>query len=273
MISALTIDNFKCFATPTRFNFSLLNIFTGYNGRGKSSVFQTLLLLAQSLKKNGNIENLEVNGNFIRLDLFEDLVNRDSPEPIRFILESSEPEYASVELGYIELSDRVGKIVELKINGNNYFQQAASLSSEQNTEKGNHLYTYPKDFHNLLTEYNYIAADRLGPTRYEEKEEISKSNPIGCNGEHRLNALVKDKELLKEASEWINYIMDGGAIEVTGKENKQSAVLNLLFQTNCKTHKKGFKSINCGFGYSYILSIVIMVLIRKLIYIPKHSHG
>ena len=263
MITKLTIDNFKCFPHPTTFDLSPLNIFTGYNGRGKSSVFQTLLLLAQSFERNGNIEYLEVNGKFIRLDLFEDLINQNNrPDSfIRFILESNAPEYAKVELGYKEQSDRLGEIAELKINEKSYFQQAASISDKDEEKKGSHLYTYPKEFHNLFADYNYIAADRLGPTSYEEKAEIDKANPIGCNGEHRLNMLSKDKKLQVETSKWINYIMDGGTIEVTGKDNKQSAVLNLLFQTN--NEKKGIKSVNCGFGYSYILPIVIMALTIK----------
>lgn len=199
----------------------------------------------------------------MRLDLFEDLVNRNLPAstPIRFILESNNPGYSRVELGYQEASDRIGEITELKINNTNYFQQAASLSDNDNEEKGSHLYTYPKDFHNLLADYNYIAADRLGPTRYEEKDEINKSNPIGCNGEHRLNILSKDQKLEQEVSYWLNYIMDGGTVEITGKDNKQSAVLNLLFQT--ANAGKNIKSVNCGFGYSYILPIIIMVLTVK----------
>lgn len=264
MISELTIDGFKCFSKPTRFTFSFLNLFTGYNGRGKSSVFQVLLLLAQSLQKNGNVEHLEVNGEFVQLDLFEDLVNVIHPKgDIYFQLTSKEPEYSLVKLGYNELSDRVGKIVELEINGKNYFQQAVSLSeNEEKQEKERHLYTYPKDFHSLFVGYNYISADRLGPTRYEEKVDISNSNPIGCNGKYRLNMLAQNNELLKEASHWVEYIMDGGSLEVKGVESKESAVLSLLFQSGGKG-TKGIKSINCGFGYSYILPIVIMALTIK----------
>ena len=258
MISSLTIDNFKCFSSSTKFDLSALNLFTGYNGRGKSSVFQVLLLLAQSLHRNGNVEKLEVNGDFVRLDLFEDLVNRNRlRDNICFKLKTTETEYSLIELGYKEMSDRVGKIVELKINGVNYFQQATSLSDSNNIKQESHLYTYPKDFQSLFMDYNYISADRLGPTRYEEKEEINASNPVGCNGEHRLNMLIRKDELLNEVSRWVSYIMDGGILEITGRENKQSAVLNLLFQIG---KDKGLKSINCGFGYSYILPIVIMAL-------------
>lgn len=264
MISELTIDGFKCFPNPTCFTFSSLNLFTGYNGRGKSSVFQVLLLLAQSLQKNGNVERLEVNGEFVQLDLFEDVVNINNPKRnICFQIKSKESEYSLVKLGYSELSDRVGKIVELEIDGKNYFQQAVSLSeNKESPREERHLYTYPKDFHNLFVGYNYISADRLGPTRYEEKVDISNSNPIGCNGKYRLNVLAQDDALLEMVSKWIEYIMDGGTLEVKDAGNKESAVLSLLFQSGDKG-TKGIKSINCGFGYSYILPIVIMALTIK----------
>lgn len=263
MITKLAIENFKCFPKPTSFKLAPLNIFTGYNGRGKSSVFQALLLIAQSFEKNGNIEKLEVNGNFIKLDLFEDLISKNDTNNklIRFTIESDITGYSKVELGYKEFSDRIGEIAEFKINETDYFQQAASLSDNDEKQLSRHLYTYPKEFQNLFTEYNYISADRLGLTRYEEKNETRKSNPIGCNGEHRLNILSKDETLQKEASKWINYIMDGGLLEIAGIDNKQSAVLNLLFQT--ANGKNGVKSINCGFGYSYVLSIIIMILTTK----------
>ena len=74
--------------------------------------------------------------------------------------------------------------------------------------------------------------------------------------------LTQDKKLMQEVSHWIDYIMDGGTLEVSGMEDKKSAVLNLLFQTGEKG-TRGIKSINCGFGYSYVLPIVIMALTIK----------
>ena len=263
MITSLSIENFKCFSSSTQFNLASLNLFTGYNGRGKSSVFQALLLLAQSLQKNSNLEKLEVNGRFVNLDLFEDLINNDSKkETIRFTLNSDNSDYAKIKLGYEELSDRAGKIVELKINNINYFQKAASISEDTEKIEERHLYTYPKEFQNLFANYYYVSADRLGPTKYEEKGDFDIYNPVGCNGEHRLNVLGQDKQLLQEVSNWINYIMDGGTLDVEGNDNKQSAVLKLLFEIS-KNHNRSIKSINCGFGYSYILPIVITALSIK----------
>ena len=56
MITKVSLTNFKCFEEKTDFDLSKINLFTGLNGRGKSTVLQALLLLAQSVNKNGTIE-------------------------------------------------------------------------------------------------------------------------------------------------------------------------------------------------------------------------
>lgn len=264
MINKLRIENFKCFLYPTEFKLSSLNIFTGYNGRGKSSVFQTLLLLGQSFIKNGDIEKLEVNGNFVRLDLFEDLLYKDSSikgkDKMFFKLDTDITEYSSVEVGYKEYSERTGKICQLKINGKDYFQEASSIGGEREEATNKSLYIYPKHFHALFSNFNYVSADRLGPTLYEEKDEISSINPLNYNGDHRLNILSRDNSLLETTNYWLNYIMDGGCVSIGGLD-KKSSVLGLHIDAG--NGSKDLKSINCGFGYSYILSVIIVLLSSK----------
>lgn len=261
MINKLSIENFKCFLHPTEFQLSSLNIFTGYNGRGKSSVFQTLLLLGQSFIKNGNIEKLEVNGNFVRLDLFEDLLYKDSSirrkDKMFFNLETDVSEYRSIEVGYKEYTERTGKICQLKINDIDYFQEASSIGGGKEEATNKSLYTYPKHFHALFSNFNYVSADRLGPTLFEEKDEISFINPLNSNGDHRLNILSRNGLLLEATNEWLNYIMDGGNVSINGLD-KKSAVLGLHIDAG--NGSKDLKSINCGFGYSYILSVIIVLL-------------
>lgn len=261
MINKLSIENFKCFLHPTEFQLSSLNIFTGYNGRGKSSVFQTLLLLGQSFIKYGNIEKLEVNGNFVRLDLFEDLLYKDSSirrkDKMFFNLETDVSEYRSIEVGYKEYTERTGKICQLKINDIDYFQEASSIGGGKGEATNKSLYTYPKHFHALFSNFNYVSADRLGPTLFEEKDEISFINPLNSNGDHRLNILSRNGLLLEATNEWLNYIMDGGNVSINGLD-KKSAVLGLHIDAG--NGSKDLKSINCGFGYSYILSVIIVLL-------------
>ena len=74
MITEIGIENFKVFCECKIFKLSNLNIFAGVNGRGKSTVFQSLLLLAQSIIKNGSIDDLSINGSYVNLSQFEDVL-------------------------------------------------------------------------------------------------------------------------------------------------------------------------------------------------------
>ena len=49
MINKLILKNFKCFE-ELEVNFSTVNVLTGLNGMGKSTVIQSILLLGQSQK-------------------------------------------------------------------------------------------------------------------------------------------------------------------------------------------------------------------------------
>lgn len=262
MITNLILENFKCFLQPQEFNLSSLNIFTGYNGRGKSSAFQALLLLAQSFVKNGNIELLEVNGEFVKLGLFEDLLYKKGSanlfKEMCIKLGTDISEYKSVAIGYEESTDRTGKISSLSINGKDYFQEASSIGGEDREASEKNLYTYPRNFHSLFTDFSYLSADRLGPTMFEEKHQINRVNPLGYNGDHRLNILSKNQDLLDETNKWLHHIMDGVKICVNGKD-KKSSVLSLYLET--LNGGSDLKSVNCGYGYSYVLSVIIVLLV------------
>lgn len=261
MIDCLTITNFKCFADSQTFNLKRMNVFTGYNGRGKSSVFQTLLLLAQSLVKYGHVEELEVNGEFVSLDLFEDLVNCNRPNsPICIEMLQNQPKI-KVLLAYCEESDRKGKLDELQINDIDYFNsKVSSTSGEGETEVHSLSSEYPKAFHELLRNFEYVSAFRVGPTKFEEKGDLSNVNPVGRDGEHSLSVINDYKGLLDKVNLWMDYIMDGVQMSIDGR-NKNDSVLKL--KMTMRKGDKPFKSLNCGFGYRYVLPIVIAALTKK----------
>lgn len=278
MITHLSISNFKCFAQKTSFDLGKINILTGLNGRGKSTVFQSLLMLSQSINRNGNIDKLFVNGKFISLDLFEDIINFEPNDnkTVKFEIHTDNKEINTIEMGYSEFTSRIGEIIELKVDGVDYFQKKASLSEKSDDLKNDKafLYNYPSaEINDILKNFFYISANRLGPTRDESKEDEYDSNQVGVLGEHRLNILSesftnnmisfdgKHECILKETNKWLNYIMDGATIEVIGEE-RASSVLQLTLSNNSRYNKK-IKSINFGFGYSYILSIIITALIAK----------
>lgn len=71
MITHTTVKNFKSHR-ETSLSLSCLNIFTGLNGVGKSSVFQPLLLLRQSYLKNRLHEGIDLNKPLCKIGLVSD---------------------------------------------------------------------------------------------------------------------------------------------------------------------------------------------------------
>lgn len=120
---------------------------------------------------------------------------------------------------------------------------------------------------------HYISADRLGPQGFYLKSTLTKFPNVGTKGELTANFLYKRKDdlvneelclgkdaktLATQTEEWLNEIFDGAKVEIPSSE---SNILELLFNTT--TSKDRFKPANVGFGYHYILPIVVSGLIAK----------
>lgn len=258
MITEIGIENFKVFCKSKTFKLSNLNIFAGVNGRGKSTVFQSLLLLAQSLIKNGSIDELSINGSFINLSQFEDILcSYGTDEIIRFVFKTDNPKCNTLALGYKRNGQWKGTICELNIDGKDYFSKNQSLTGESGEELV--LQAYQKeDVNELFSNFYYISASRLGPTLYEENKEENSFNPLGNLGENRLSVLDSHKSILKDVKTWFNKILGSSELEIKGSESTLQ-----LFMKNNISMQRNAKSINMGFGYSYILSIIITIILAK----------
>ena len=264
MIKQLIIDGFKCFDSETLFQLSKVNLFVGYNGRGKSSVIQPILLLCQSLCHYGKLHTLEVNGEYVQLGLFEDLVSasHEGKGPIRFLLATDQKEGFEVRLAYEEKTEaeRLGQLCEFWVDGKNYLgKEVMSLDGKQTLDVVFDADRYPDEVNAIFQNCNYVAADRRGPVLYEEKRDRNPYNPVGKNGENVLNSIAKNSKLQEKINHWVGYIMDGGGMKIDG-EGKNSAVLSLNITMPNSNENSRFKAINCGFGYSYVLSIVVNAL-------------
>lgn len=73
MINELYLNNFKCFE-KIKLDFSMVNILTGLNGMGKSTVIQSILLLAQSQKWIMSEQVLALHGKYVNLGVGQDVL-------------------------------------------------------------------------------------------------------------------------------------------------------------------------------------------------------
>ncbi len=275
MLTSLSIGNFKCFNKTQKFQLNKLNVLAGYNGRGKSSVFQAFLLLAQSFYIHGDVKTLDVNGELVSLDKWEDLINGEEENkrsPVCMTLQSDIEEVEKVKLGYTAKAEqeRQGNLVDLKVTSNGV-EKDYSLNEVASFEKGSKtqkisdrtVSAYPEVINKLFEEVRFVSADRQGPTLFEKKHDLSPHNPAGKNGEYILNVIASyDDKTRENINQSLSYIMDGGEILLEGATDKNNPVLSLNFKIGNKTQKE-YKAINCGYGYSYILSIIVNAITMK----------
>lgn len=294
MLKRVGFDNFKCLSGKT-FDLDKVNVFTGYNGRGKSSVMQAILMLSQSVRKDdmNSLSHLHVNGDFVKLGDFDELLS--DPDKYKFSLDmilSNSTDHA-VHLRYDMTDDyKVGQLDECIIDHVNYFDKASSMPLEgavKENEGTGDLKQLPIYLYNQFFSQNlhYVAADRKGPVKFVERDEIPDVFRVGADGSRTINTLsaYKDKvsrlmnlyeddnsehDLQEAVSMWVNEIMHGGSVSVVGNatrsideqgNSKKSTILKLDFGVKNDGHT--YPSYHVGFGYSYILSIVVTALIAK----------
>ncbi|KHD08038.1 hypothetical protein PN36_12565 [Candidatus Thiomargarita nelsonii] len=78
MLTQIKLTNFKCFKEETSFPLSQLNLLTGINGRGKSTLLQSLLLMRQSIEHNERTTQILLNGTCVNLGNFNDIRNSNT---------------------------------------------------------------------------------------------------------------------------------------------------------------------------------------------------
>jgi predicted ATPase len=304
MIHHISLQNFKCFKDRTHFPVSKLNLLTGINGRGKSTLLQSILLFYQSIEKKENMDKLFLNGSCIELGNTDDLKNSETPK-INDVVISFEYVADLAEVGkHIVLetefhlneddSDDFALLIKKALYKNAKtilgntddletpkindvvisFEYVADLA-----EVGKHIVLeteFPKTI--ILPPFSkvhYIAADRLGPLKYHDKVNFGNFINVGSKGQIAINVLAKlenelvhdnlylgndAKTLLQQTEEWLNYIFDGAKITIKGKERESSIYYILL---NTKSTKERYKPSNVGFGYTYILPVIVSGLIAK----------
>ncbi len=83
MIREWKIGNFKSIRETQTIDLGKMTVVTGVNSSGKSSLIQSILMVAQTLRSGNTSAPLVLNGEFVRLGTYEDVVNREhSTEPL-----------------------------------------------------------------------------------------------------------------------------------------------------------------------------------------------
>lgn len=271
MLTELKLKNFKCFKEETIFTFGKINLLTGINGRGKSTLLQSMLLVKQSLESG--LENaILFNGSCVQLGKFGDLKNTQvSPK------ENIEMTFSNLDSSiHLKLSENPDDDTVLKISSDSLIiskKQGMDCREEFYNVDGESLDQFA--YFIGLSRIHFISADRIGPQRFYEKKPLStfvSSDKQGINTVNiaakkqgdLINDLLcvpnsKTKTLRKQIGEWLSVVTDTADIDIEFDEIGDY-VIDLKFRFGAKGT---FKPNNVGFGYSYILPIIVAGLIAK----------
>lgn len=279
MISKLTIKNFKIHSN-TELELKNLNILTGINGVGKSSVFQSLLLLRQSHEGNVLQTGLQLNKPYCDIGFISDATYQyGETDEIEFSIESDEN------------GNQTWKFKPLDNNSNKNFIPISGVSP-------NNLSAL-----NVFNEnFQYLSAARFSPREtypldsnaVEVKRQLSIEKGQGELVVHFLYYYGKEKkekikfdslkhesepqdDLLSQTTAWEREISPG--VNVVPKPSGKSFTLKYTFnKKNDISPTNEFSAENVGFGLSYALPIIVAALssdINSLILIENpeaHLH-
>lgn len=284
MISELLLENFKLFGKETRFSeLKSINLLTGVNGRGKSSVLQPLLLFKQTLLRSRSSRQVFLSGSFVDLGNASDVKHVESSvtKPIRIGFKDKEEQYV-YSLGVASDNNQALDIKKFESTG----RLQMSVDVDDNT-----------NFHDLVPETGntekpvlpfqdviYISAERIGP---KMSFAPSSDDWIDKRGEHTIQMLyeqqydkvderiiegmteifhdIDEDELSPIVNDVLNFWMSKmfGPSAATVSYIEAANIYALGISTEQKGGKAVFKPTNVGFGYSYALPVLIAGLTAR----------
>ncbi|MGK5094762.1 DUF3696 domain-containing protein [Deltaproteobacteria bacterium TL4] len=257
MLKFIRIQRFKSL-NDASFPLAALNLFSGLNGMGKSSLIQTLLLLRQSHEKNTLFnKGLLLKGDYASVGTGQDILSENAEiETIEFTLTWDKQTPIHFVFNYSNKSD-LQPLAEKII--------------------------LPDDVMPSLFNKNfqYLSADRLSPrSSYEVSDYYIKDlNSIGNHGEYTAHYIAEyglspltihalkhpnatSLSLLDNLDKWMSEISPGIRIHAELHSTMNTVALSYAFQQGTEV-TAGFKPQNVGFGLTFVLPVLTAILRSK----------
>ncbi|MBI2967115.1 MAG: DUF3696 domain-containing protein [Bacteroidetes bacterium] len=264
MIQKITIENFKCLKNLS-FPCRNLNLLTGRNGMGKSSLIQLLLLLRQSHIKGAWDEKekyISLNGNYINIGAYEDAIYQDFERG---------KDYIKILIGFSEV-ETFWKIKSYYETGNE--STDIPLVSHNITKKlfSEALFANGK--------FQFIQAERGGlRDDLPANDRMVKNKDFGKDGNLAMHYFIQnstkkiplknlrhpdtpeeDDLLQTQVNAWLSEISPNIKVEPKYHQSDKTKIIPLFSYLTGDIPKKPFKAKNIGFGVSYVFSVVMSIL-------------
>ncbi len=250
MVDKISLNNFKCFE-KLDIPLKKVNILAGMNGMGKSTVLQSLLLLRQSYLEDGLKKGLYLNSRYVKLGNGQDILyEKSSGDEIGISLEEDGKTYPFV-FGYLPEDDvqpwekKAENMVSLPVFG----KQFLYLSADRVT---------PQELYGITNEKELENREFNGNGEYS----FQYLNQYGSLDVENPKLVIPDKSgssLMNQVRLWMDMISPGVSPQI--KVDKQLRKSEVRYEYVEGRNKTGsYRSVNVGFGITYVLPIVIALL-------------
>lgn len=255
MIKQVSVKGFKSFK-DLKISFKPLTVLCGTNGSGKSSVLQLLLMLKEYALEAEASGLIKLKNEEFDLGKRMDVVYRWSPEPtIQVGLDTSMGAYGVISSEGPDSS------------GNDF---VVFRSTDDGFRSGPLVEFFEK-------RVRYLSSDRLPPQSMHRHSAYSvKMNNIGRHGENAVSLLyahgqdeiplelchdgTTDNRTLKgQVNAWLADVSNGVSVRTT----PAGELLRLDVDYGAVKPAQGFRPENVGFGISYVLPVLVMILTAK----------
>ena len=259
MISKVSVLNFKSLRDMI-LDVAPLTILTGLNGAGKSSFIQLLLIMRQNASVGVSPIEVELNKGLLRLGTQSDVQYCYNTGTDRAVISIESEQLNSTYAVEMAFDAPTSDVIVLRPSLN-------CVSSE--SEMTQKLVGY-------LNGIQYISAERGAPRQeHEYSPSKIKLRQWGEHGENAVaflaefgdniavcekmrNSLCPDPMLTAQVNAWLGVVSPGAAVNMKINEMLRKVELSFSFATG--VNKFAFRPQNVGFGLSYVLSLLIMIL-------------
>lgn len=266
MIRKIALKNFKCFDELPPVGLSQVTLLTGSNGRGKSSLLQSILLIAQSFDNDRIINHVRVKGKFVDLGTYSDILRLGANgQDIQISYETDDKDENIIQFSLSPYHNRPrwAYFSHLFVgNENGVHDMVEESSSEAEGSSDNRRVvgqTSTVAGIQQLSRVYYIAADRQPPINSALKNDNLENNQIGIHGEYLINVLHrKGNDFVRKVEQDISAILKGASVNIVDRD---ADYLHFLLDSSDGT--EGFRPVNVGFGYSYLLPVVLTCMMAE----------
>lgn len=284
MIEKIRIQNFKSLENVT-LECANLNVLTGLNGMGKSSIIQALLLLRQSYERGFlQSEGVSLNGELVNIGTGKEALYQFAKvEEIMFTIDFneegnlvekkwnlayesynpvSEEEYRNHSSDFLNFSEKE----DIKLEDTKSLENISTIKLEELSFFGRNT-------------FNYLNSDRWVRNEYEISDfNVVRKKSLGKYGEYTTHYLlqygedtiyseflypgVESNQLLIQVSAWLSEISPNTRVVVERIKGANSVKLRYVFNdTNNVTDQ--IAPLNVGFGITYVLPVLVALLNAK----------